>query len=331
MPVRAYVLSTYGGPEVLSLSETPDPEPGPEEVLVAIRAAGVNNSDLAQRAGHYPPPPPRPSVEIPGLEFAGEVVATGSQVLRHRPGDRVCGLLPGGGYAERVVTHERMAMPVPAGMSWVEAAAIPEVYLTAYDALFLQADLQPHEQLLVHAIASGVGTAALQLALVTGATVYGTSRSADKCRRVREMGAAAVIEMSDPDRDFPQALLAASGGRAMDVVLDLVGGAYLGRNLAALATRGRMVTLALKGGARAELDLGLVMAKRLRLSGSGLRARPLEEKIALSGAFARRCLPLFPSRLHPVVGAVLPWTEAAEAHRLLEASAVVGKVVLEVS
>ncbi len=329
--MRAYVLSTYGGPEVLGFSETPDPEPGPEEILVAVRAAGVNNADLAQRAGRYPPPPPHPPVEIPGLEFAGEVVATGSEVRRHRPGDRVCGLLPGGGYAERVVTHERMAMPVPAGMSWVEAAAIPEVYLTTYDALFLQADLQPYEQLLVHAIASGVGTAALQLALVTGATVYGTSRSADKCRRVREMGAAAVIEMSDPDRDFPQALLAASGGRAMDVVLDLVGGGYLGRNLAALATRGRMVTLALKGGARAELDLGLVMAKRLRLSGSGLRSRPLEEKITLSGAFARRCLPLFPSRLHPVVGAVLPWTEAAEAHRLLEASAVVGKVVLEVS
>lgn len=326
--MRAYVLSRYGGPEVLEIVTAPDPLPGPEDVVVAVRAAGVNHADLAQREGRYPPPAPRPPLEIPGLEFAGEIVAVGDAVDGHRPGQRVCGLLPGGGYAERVVTPADMLMPIPDGLSWVEAAAIPEVFLTAYDALFLQADLQPHEHVLVHAIASGVGTAALQLARMVDATVHGTSRNPAKCRRALELGATTAVEMSDPKRDFAQAILAATDGRGVDVVLDLVGGAYLAGNLSALAPRGRMVTLAVTGGARAEIDLAILMGKRLRLSGSGLRNRPLEEKVMLTRAFTRRCLPLFPTRLRPVVGTVLPWTEAGRAHRLLEEGAVVGKVVL---
>jgi len=329
--MRAYVLRAYGGPEVLRLSEAPDPVPGPDDVLVAVHAAGVNHGDTAQRQGRYPPPEPRPPRGIPGLEFAGEVLATGDRVRRHRVGDRVFGLLPGGGYAERVATHERLALAIPEGMPWTDAAAIPEVYLTAYDALFRQAGLRAGEAVLIHAVASGVGTAALQMALAAGATVYGTSRSSEKCRRALGMGAAAAVDMGDGAWDFAATIVAAHAGRPVDVVLDLVGGAYLARNLAVLGTGGRMVTLALKGGARAEVDLGLVMARRLRLSGSTLRPRPIEEKIALTVEFERLMLPLFGAeRLRAVVDRVLPWTEAAEAHRLIEDSALVGKVVLEV-
>lgn len=328
---QAHVLTAYGAPEVLRLSAAPDPEPGPDELLVAVRAAGVNHGDTAQRQGRYAPPEPRPAVEIPGLEFSGEVLATGPRVRRHRVGERVCGLLPGGGYAERVVTHERLAMRLPGALSWEQGAAIPEAYLTAFDALFAQAELRPGEALLIHAVASGVGLAALQLAQAAGARVFGTSRQAVKCRRAEDLGATATVEVGRPETDFAAPIIAANGGRGVDVVLDLVGGAYLGRNLAVLAEGGRMVTLALKAGARAELDLGVVMAKRLRLSGSTLRPRPIEEKIALSTDFERRILPLFAAgTLRPVLDRVLPWEQAAEAHRLIEAGALVGKVVLRV-
>ncbi len=335
--MRAIVLTAHGGPEVLRISRAPDPIAGPEDVLVEVRAASVNRADLAQRQGHYPQPGPAPAHEIPGLDFAGTVCAVGPRALRHRVGDRVFGLLAGGGYAEKVAVHERMAMPTPPALSDEQAAALPEAYLTAFDALFAQAGLRPGEAVLVHAIGSGVGTAALQLGRWAGATVYGTARSADKCRRAEAMGAAFAVDMAAPGADFAAAVSAANAGRGVDVVLDLVGAGYLARNLAALAPRGRMVTLATVGGRHAELDLGVVMAKRVRLTGSGLRGRGIEEKIALSQAFERQALPAFgppdgavPARLWPVVDRVLPWTEAAEAHRVLEAGEAFGKVVLRV-
>ena len=331
--MRAIVLRAHGGPEVLRLAEIPDPVPGPEEVLVDVAAAGCNRADLAQREGRYPQPGPAPEHEVPGLEFAGTVRAVGARVLRHRPGDRVCGLLPGGGYAEAVVTHERMALPTPEGLTDAEAAAIPEVFLTAFDALFAQAGLRPGEALLVHAAGSGVGTAAVQLGCWVGAAVYGTARSEDKCRRVEALGAVLAVDTRDPGTDFASAVAAARGGRGVDVVLDLVGGPYLARNLRALEPLGRMVVLSTVGGRSAEIDLGLVMGRRLHVTGSGLRARGIEEKIALTLAFERQALPAFGGprpTLRPVVDRVVPWTDAPEAHRILEANAAFGKVVLEV-
>lgn len=338
IPTRAIVLASHGGPEVLRISEAPDPVPGPSDVLVVVRAAGVNRADLAQREGHYPPPGPPVRHEIPGLEFAGTVRSVGSQVQRHRVGDRVFGLLPGGGYAEAVATHERLAMPTPAGLSDEEAAALPEAFLTAFDALFSQAGLRPGESLLVHAIGSGVGTAALQLGRWAGATVYGTARSPKKCRQAMAMGAALAVPTGEGAGDFVAALEAARGGRGIDVILDLVGGSYLAANLAALGPLGRMVTLATVGGRRAEVDLGLVMAKRLHLTGSGLRGRGVEEKIALTQAFERQALPAVApggadgatTGLHAVLDRVLPWTEAAQAHRILDAGQAFGKMVLRV-
>jgi NADPH2:quinone reductase len=269
-------------------------------------------------------------LRIPGLEFAGVVEACGPRVTRWSPGDRVMGLLPGGGYAERVVTHERAALPVPEGLSLTEAAAIPEVWLTAYDALFRQAGLRAGEVCLVHAAASGVGTAALALAHDAGALAAGTTRHPAKVERLRALGPYAVVVVG-PDGRFAEAVRAASGGRPVDVALDLVGAAYLPETLDLLAPQGRLVCIGLVGGARAELDLGLVMSRRLHLTGSTLRARPLEEKIALAQEFGRLVLPRFAAgRLRPVVDRVLPLAEAAQAHRLLEANEVVGKVVLQV-
>jgi NADPH2:quinone reductase len=208
--MRAIVLQDHGGPEVLRIAEIPDPVPGPEEVLVEVRAAGVNRADISQRQGTYPQPGPRAAHEIPGLEFAGVVAAAGPRVQRHRPGDRVCGLLVGGGYAEKVAVHERMAMRTPDRLSDEEAAAIPEVFLTAYDALLQQAALRAGESVLVHAIGSGVGTAALQLARDAGACVFGTARSEEKCRRALELGAALAVEMRQGDRDFAATIVAAN-------------------------------------------------------------------------------------------------------------------------
>ena len=329
--MRAIVLQQHGGPEVLRIREVPDPAPGPEEVLVDVRAAGVNRADISQRQGHYPQPGPAPAHEIPGLEFAGVVAAVGERVTQHRVGDRVFGLLVGGGYAEKVVTHERMAMRTPEGMSDADAAGIAEVFLTAYDALFAQAGLRAGESVLVHAVGSGVGTAAVQLAVDAGATAFGTARSAEKCRRAVEMGAAFAAHVREEDPDFAATIVAANSGRPVDVILDLVGGAYLGRNLAALGMLGRLVVLSTVGGSRAEVDLGVMMRKRLRVMASGLRGRGLEEKIALTAAFERLALPRFGTgRLRAVVDRVVPWTEAAEAHRAIEAGEAFGKVVLAI-
>ncbi len=329
--MRAIVLDEHGGPEVLRIREVPAPQPGPQEVAVDVRAAGVNRADLLQREGRYPAPEPRPAHEIPGLEMAGCVAAVGPLVSRFRVGDRVAGLLPGGGYAQRVVSHADLLFEVPANLGWAEAAAVPEVFLTAYDALVLQAGMGAGDRLLVHAAASGVGTAAVQLGRWAGAQVYGTAGSAAKCLAAEGLGAHAVVEMGDRSRDFAAILDEHVGGHGFDVVLDLVGASYLDRNLKALAPRGRLITLGLVGGVRAEIDLGQLLSRRLTVMGSNLRGRSLGEKASLTAVFAGRVLPaLAAGRLRPIVGTVLPWTRAAEAHRLLQADAVIGKVVLEV-
>lgn len=326
--MRAITISRPGGPEVLQLREFPDPMPGPEEVRVAIRATALNRADLLQRRGAYPAPPGSPR-EIPGLEFAGRVEACGERVQSLETGDRVMGLLGGGGYAEKVALHERLCMRIPPGMSWEDAAATPEAFLTAYDALIHQGRLAAGEALLLHAAASGVGTAAAQLAAVAGARVIGLSRTPRKRRRLEQLGLHGVL---DPARtDLAEAIVLAAGS-GVDLVLELIGAATLGLDLEVLRQRGRIVVIGLLGGAGAELDLGILMRKRLSVKGSVLRSRPLEEKLTLVQEFAQRVLPLMATgRVKPVVDRQLPWERVAEGHALMERNENFGKIVLRVS
>lgn len=327
--MRAVVLDQYGGPDVLRVREIPDLVPGTGEVRVRVAATALNRADLLQRRGLYPPPGPRPEYEIPGLEFAGTVDALGPGVTGWKEGDRVFGLLPGGGYAEQVVTHERMLMPVPRDMSFEEAAAIPEVFFTAYDALVDRAGMHVGDVVLVHAGGSGVGTAAIQLAVAMGGTVLVTVGSEEKARRAVALGAARAILY--PSESFDTAVLEATGGRGADVILDFVGGPYLERNVRAAASEGRIVFIGTMGGTRAEIDIGAVMRKRLRLIGTTLRARPPEQKMRLTQRFARQVLPLFEAgRLRPVVDRVFPLEAVAEAHAYMEANRNFGKIVLRV-
>lgn len=325
--MRAAVITAPGGAEVFAIQELPEPVPGPEEALVAVRATALNRADLLQRRGRYPGPPGTRD-DLPGLEMAGEVLAVGERVTAWRPGDRVMALLAGGGYGARVAIHERMLMAVPANLDFVHAAAVPEVFLTAFDALFGQCELQSGESVLVHAVGSGVGSAAVQLASVAGCRVFGTAGSADKLARAAELGLNVGIDYQT--EDFAAVVAERTGKRGVDVVLDVIGAPYWERNLASLAMRGRMVIVGTLGGGKVEVELGALMGKRLRVHGTVLRARPLEEKAALTQAFARRWLPLFASeRLVPVVDRVYPLAEVADAHRYMETNANFGKIVLE--
>lgn len=324
--MRAVVITAPGGPEVLELRDVPAPEPGPGQVRVRVYASGLNRADLLQRRGRYPAPPGWPA-DIPGLEYAGVVDAVGPDARLWKPGDRVMGLVGGGGCAEAVVVHEREAIAVPDTLSLDEAAAIPEAFITAHDALFTRLGLALGETVLVHAVGSGVGTAALQLAKAAGARVVGTSRSAWKLERATSLGLDLGVDTTR--EDFADAALAFTNGAGVDAVLDLVGAAYLAGNLRALASRGRLVFVGTVAGSSAELDMRTVMGKRLHLVGTTLRARPLEEKIQATRALARHALPLIEQRrILPVLDRVLPAEEAREAHRLLEEGAVFGKVVL---
>lgn len=324
--MRAIRIVEPGGPEVLRMTEVPRPEPGPSEIRVRVRAAGVNRAEILQRRGHYPAPPGWPA-DVPGLEFAGEVEAVGERVTAWKAGDRVMGLVGGGGYAEFVVVHEREAVPVPEPLSWEEAAAIPEVFVTAHDALFTRGRLRMGEAVLIHAVGSGVGTAAVQLARAAGATVLGTSRTEWKLERARELGLAIPIPAGG--HEFADDVLDATGGRGADVILDLVGAGYLPRNLKCVALLGRIVVVGLTGGAFAEIDLGVLLRKRVTLVGTSLRSRPLEEKVAAVQAFARHALPLFADgRIRPVIDEVFPISNAAGAHRRMEADRNFGKIVL---
>jgi len=322
---RAVRIREPGGPDVLELCTIEVPEPGPGQLLVAVAASALNRADLLQRRGLYPAPPGVPA-DVPGLEYSGRVSALGPGVTSFAIGDPVMGIVSGGGYATQLVVHEREAIPVPAGMALRDAAAIPEAFMTAYDALTLQAELRGGERVLIHAIASGVGTAALQLARSAGARVLGSSRTASKLERCRDQIAPFDAILVEEGR-FAAAVRDRVGG--VDVILDLIGAAYLEENIAALAPRGRMVVIGLMGGVKAALPLGSLLRDRLRIQGSVLRTRALEEKAALARVFADRVVPLFEAgALRPIVDAVFPMEQVREAHEKMKNNATCGKIVL---
>lgn len=326
--MRAIVIARPGGPEVLEPREdVPDPEPGPGEVRVRVHATAVNRADLLQRRGRYGAEPGA-AEPVPGLEFAGVVDVTGPDARRWAAGDPVMGLVAGGGYAEYVVVHEDEAIPVPDTLSLTEAAAVPEVFLTAHDALFSQAGLASGETLLVHAAGSGVGTAAIQLARARGARVIGTARSPWKLERARALGLDVGIDTSR--EDFAEVVARETDGHGADVVLDLVGGDYLDGNLRAAAHGARVVIVGLVAGSTAPLDMRMLMRKRMILRGTMMRTRSLAEKIDVARAFTADALPLLANgAVRPVIDRVLPAMEAARAHALLEQNETFGKVVLD--
>ena len=325
--MQAIVLTEYGGPEVLRATRVDDPVPGPVDVLVAVEASAVNRADVLQRRGAYPPPAPRPPAEIPGLEFSGSVVAVGSAVTGVAVGDAVLGLLPGGGYAERVATPERMVLPVPPGFTFAEAAALPEAFFTAYDAL-QQVRLAMGETVLIHAAASGVGTSAVQLAHHLGARVLATC-SADKMAQVRAVGADAVADYRAGST--PDFVRRETAGRGVDAILDFVGADYLDHNVEALAVGGRLIVIGTLSGSVAPINLARLMAKRASVTGTSLRSRPLEEKLALTQAMGRHVWPFWADgRIRPVMDRVFPLAEASDAHRRMEANQNVGKIGLAI-
>lgn len=328
--MQAVRIARPGGPEVLEVVRRPAPEPGPGEVLVRVRAAGVNRADLLQRRGRYPAPEGAPA-DVPGLEFAGEVERAGEGVPAVSPGDRVMGLLPGGGYAERVVVPAGLLLPVPEALGWTEAGAVPEVFLTAFDALFLRGALEAGERVLVHSAGGGVGTAALQLARAADASLVVGTASAAKLAGLRDLGLAPDVAVDYRRASFAEAVAEATGGRGVDVILDTVGAAYWEENVASLAVLGRLVVVGLLGGARAEVDLGTLMRRRATVVGTVLRSRSVDEKAEVTRAFRERFLPLLvDGRLRPVVDCTFRLEEAARAHEHMEADRNLGKIVLRV-
>jgi putative PIG3 family NAD(P)H quinone oxidoreductase len=318
-----------GGPEVLSFEERPDLTPGPSELLVRVRATALNRADLLQLKGQYAAPPDVPP-DIPGLEYAGEVLAVGPRVRRFRPGDRVMGLVGGGAWAEQVTVHEREALPIPEAMDFTAAAALPEAYLTAFDALVLQGGLRMGETVLVHAVASGVGAAAALLCRAMGARVVGTGRSAAKLERAREWGVERTVLVDATPPRFAEAVREATGSRGADLALDLVGGDYVPETLEALAPQGRVMMVGLVAGSRAQFNLGVILMKRLRITGTVLRSRSLEEKITLAQAAERHLLPLFRSgALEPTIDAVVPMRDIRDALARMARNDTVGKLVLD--
>jgi NADPH:quinone reductase len=323
---RAVRINAPGGPEVLTLDRIEVRDPGATEVLVQVVAAGVNRADCLQRRGVYPAPKGVVQ-DVPGLEFAGRVAQLGSEVEGLKVGDPVMAIAAGGAMATHIVAHARELVRVPQNIDLVQAAAIPEVFMTAYDALFLQAGLGMGQFALVHAIGSGIGTAALQLIHAAGATAIGTSRKAEKLARLASLGLVHGIETTEPL--FADRVKEITGGRLADAVLDTVGAKYLGENIKAVAPGGTIVVIGMLGGNKAELPLGLLVAKRAGLRGSVLRSRPLEQKIALAQTFSAAVLPLLAAgRIRPVVEDVLPMSEVQKAHARMESDELFGKLVL---
>jgi len=323
--MRAVIYTGSGGPEVIGIGEVPNPEVRPGHIRVRVHAAGLNRADLIQRRGQYAAPHGSPA-DIPGLEYAGEVEAVRA-APRWKVGDRVMGLVGGGAQAELVTVHQDEVLPIPEGLTYEEAAAIPEVFLTAYDALVTRGRLAPGERVLIHAVGSGVGTAAAQIARHLGATVLGTSRSADKLAR-------ALVYGLDVGIDTSRGGFADGVGEPVHVVLDVLGGPAFNENLTVLAPRGRLVLLGFLAGSRATADLGPILRKRLEVIGTVMRTRTLEERIPLVREFAERMLPLFDHRiehaapLRPVLERVVPIARLAEAHRLMEENETFGKIVV---
>lgn len=325
--MRAVEISAPGGPEQLRVVMRPVPRPGAAEVLIRTAAAGVNRPDVMQRQGRYPPPPG--ASDIPGLEIAGEIVELGAEVTGLRLGDSVCALLPGGGYAEYAVAASPLCLPVPPGLTDVQAAALPETTFTVWTNLFDRGRCKSGDTVLIHGGTSGIGTTAIQLAAALGARVFATAGSDEKARVCERLGAVRGINYRR--EDFVEIIQRDTAGRGADVILDIVGGEYLDRNLQAAAMEGRIVIISMLGGARAELKLGTLLTKRLTVTGSTLRSRSVAEKAAVAAEVRRNVWPLLASgQVRPVIHATFALAEAAAAHELMETSSHIGKIVLTV-
>ena len=323
--MRAVIASEPGGPEVLAVSELPGPKPGEGEVVIDVAGTAVNRADTLQRRGNYPPPPG--ASEVIGMECSGTVRALGPGVDGWAVGDEVCALLAGGGYAELVVVPAGQVMPVPAGVDLVTAGALPEVACTVWSNVFMLAGLQPGETLLVHGGAGGIGTMAIQVAHALGARVLATAGSAEKLELCRSLGADVTIDYKE--QDFVTEVKAATEGEGADVILDNMGASYLGRNVEALATEGRLVIIGMQGGVKGELDIGKLLRKRGAVIATGLRGRPVAEKAAICASVVEHVWPLVAEgRVRPVVHTTLPLDRAGEAHRMMEAGEHTGKIVL---
>jgi NADPH:quinone reductase len=316
-----------GGPEVIRLESAPIPQPGPGQVLIEIAAAGVNRPDCLQRAGGYPPPPG--ATDVPGLEVSGRIIAVGNDVNGLNVGDEVCALVASGGYAEYCVADSALCLPIPAPLSLLEAAGIPETYFTVYDNVFTRGRLAAGETLLVHGGSSGIGSTAIQLAKQAGVTVYATAGSPDKCDFCRSLGADVAIDYRS--KDFVEEVRQLTGGRGVDVVLDMVGGPYIARNLSVLAFEGRLVQIAFLQSSKVEFDFMPVMLRRLTITGSTLRPRSVELKARIADALRQNVWPLLEKgAVRPVIHATFPLEQAREAHQLMESSAHQGKIMLEI-
>lgn len=327
--MQAVWISKFGGPEVLEVRSVGKPVIHDDQVLVRVRASSLNRADLLQRQGKYPPPPGF-SVEIPGMEFAGEVAEVGASVRLWKPGQRVFGLTGGGAQAEYLVTHESLLAEIPANLTWTGAAAVPEVFITAHDALWTQADLRPGETVLIHAVGSGVGLAALQLARAIQAVPYGTSRTAEKIEQAKPLGLEDGLTVRDNFDELDAAVSKWTAGKGINVVLDLAGGPYVKASHKLMAHKGRMLLVGTVAGGSYELDARYVMGKRLQIRGTVLRARSLEEKIAVTRAFSTEVVPLLARGvLQPNIDSVFPLAEIVKAHQRLESNATFGKVVVE--
>jgi putative PIG3 family NAD(P)H quinone oxidoreductase len=324
--MQAVIITRPGGPEVLEIQDVETPEPVGEQVRVRVHASGINRADLLQRAGGYPAPPGSPS-NIPGLEFAGEVDAIGPLVRMWKPGQRVMGLAGGGAQAEYILSHEGLLVEIPQNLDFVQAAGIPEVFMTAHDALFAQAALQMGERVLIHAVGSGVVTAAMQLAHVAGAMSFGTSRTPHKLELARELG----LDVGLSDQNFAGEVNKLTKGEGVHVVIDFIGAPYMEQNLQALAMWGRMVFLATMGGVQANVNIGLLMGKRISMRGVTMRTRTLKEKLAVTHRFAEGVLPLLSNgRVRPVIEQVYPLEEIGEAHKVMGENKNFGKLVVRV-
>jgi NADPH2:quinone reductase len=324
--MRAVVISKPGGPEVLEVREVETPEPVGDQVRVRVRAAGVNRADLLQRAGGYPAPSGWPA-DIPGMEFAGEVDALGPLARMWKVGQRVMGLAGGGAQAEYIMVHEGMLVEIPQNLDFEQAAGVPEVFMTAHDALFTQAGLQMGESVLIHAAGSGVGTAAIQLAHAAGATVFGTARTPGKLERAKALG----LDVALTDQDFAAEVKHLTGGNGVHVVLDFVGASYMEQNLEALGMWGRMVFLATMGGAQANVNLGMLMGKRISMRGVTLRTRTLEEKLAVTRRFATHVLPLLANgKVRPIIEQVYAMNEVGQAHKDMGENKNFGKLIVRI-
>jgi len=329
--MKAVKIVSFGGVEGLQVVQVPDaPQPTADRVRVRVQAAGLNRADILQRLGRYPAPPGYPQ-DIPGLEFAGEVESAGEDARIWTIGDRVFGITGGGAQAEYVTVSEATLAPIPDNLDWVQAASVPEVFMTAHDALFTQCDLQMGEQVLIHAAGSGVGTAASQLVKAAGGIAYGTSRTPEKLERAKDFGLSQSIAVGNDPAKFSEAVEEWTDGEGVNVVLDLVGAAYLKANLNSLAPKGRLIFVGTTSGAKAEIDYSIVMRKRLRIMGTSLRTRSLPEKATATRLFAEHVVPLLAGgSVRPVVDSVFKMDEVREAHRRIESNETFGKVVLTI-